>query len=115
MGKRGIDFHSFFGNALLLVFSKVFQGPHIVQTVRQFDQDNTDVLRHGHEHLAVVFSQLLFVRLVLDLTELGNSIDNHAHIRTKLSFQIVQGRISIFHHIMQETTSYCYSIQLEFG
>ena len=35
------------------------------------------------------------------------------HIRTKLSFQIVQGA-SIFHHIMQETTSYRYSIQLEF-
>ena len=110
MGKRGIDFHSFFGNTLLLVFSKMFQGPHIVQAVRQFDQDNTDVLRHGHEHLAMVFSQLLFMRFVLDLTELSNPIYDYPHIRTKLSFQIVQGRISIFHHIMQETTSYRYSI-----
>ena len=115
MGKWGINFHGFFGNALLLVFSEVFKRPHIVQAVRQFDQDNTDVLRHSHEHLAMIFSQLLLVRLVLNFTELGNSIDNHAHIRTKLSFQIIQGRICIFHHVMQETTSYCHSIQLEFG
>ncbi len=43
----------------------------------RLDQDDTDVLRHGHEHLAMVFCQLLFVGLVFDLPELGHSITNH--------------------------------------
>ena len=69
----------------MLILAQMLEGTHIMQAVCQFDQNDTDILRHGHEHLAMVFRQLLFMGLVLDLPELGHPIDNHAHIMTKFA------------------------------
>ena len=89
--------------------------PHIVETVCQLDQNNPDILRHGHQHLTVIFCQLLLVGFVLDLTQLGDPIYDHAHIRPKLSFQIIQCRTGILNHIMQEAAGDRYRVQLERG
>ena len=80
-----INLHGLTRNAFLLILAQMLQGAHIMQAVSQFDQNDTDILRHGHEHLAMVFRQLLFMGLVLDLPELGHPIDNHAHIMTKFA------------------------------
>ena len=38
----------------LFLGTHVLQSTHIVQTVRQLDQDDPDILCHGEEHLAEV-------------------------------------------------------------
>ena len=83
-----IDFHGLTRNAFLLVLAQMLEGAHIMQAVCQFDQNHADILRHGHEHLAMIFRQLLFVGLVLDLPELGHPIDDHAHIMTKFTLKV---------------------------
>ena len=85
MGQWRIDLHGLTRNALLLILAQMLEGTHIMQAVCQFDQNDTNILRHGHEHLAMVFRQLLFMGLVLNLPELGHPIDNHAHIMTKFA------------------------------
>ena len=85
VGEWRIDLHGLTRNALLLILAQMLEGTHIMQAVCQFDQNDTNILRHGHEHLAMVFRQLLFMGLVLDLPELGHPIDNHAHIMTKFA------------------------------
>ena len=85
VGEWCIDLHGLTRNALLLILAQMLEGTHIMQAVCQFDQNDTDILRHGHKHLAMVFRQLLFMGLVLDLPELGHPIDNHAHIMTKFA------------------------------
>ena len=110
MSQGCVDFHCFSGNPLLLILAQMLQRPHIVETVCQFDQNNPNILRHGHQHLAMVFRQLLLVGFVLDLAQLGNPIHNHAHIRPKLSFQIIQRRTGILNHIMQKAAGNRYRI-----
>jgi hypothetical protein len=39
----------------------VLERPHVVQAVRELDQDHADVLGHGEDHLAEVLG-LLFLR-----------------------------------------------------
>ena len=84
----------------------MIQSTHIMQAVSQLDQDHSKVFRHGHEHLAMIFRQLFFVRLVFDFPKLGHTIHNHAHIMTEFPLQIVQGRRRILYDIMQKTTGY---------
>ena len=52
LSNRRIDVHSFSGFLPLFLRPHVFQSSHIVQTVRQFNQNHTDVLRHGKKHLS---------------------------------------------------------------
>ena len=100
MGQRSIDFHSFARNALLLILTKMLKGTHIVQTVGQFNQDDTDILRHGHKHLTVVFSQLLLMGLVLNLTKFSNTVHDISYIRTKIRFQIIKRLFGVFNDIV---------------
>ena len=100
VGQRSIDFHSFARNALLLILTKMLKGTHIVQTIGQFNQDDTDILRHGHKHLTVVFSQLLLVGLVLNLTKLSNTVHDISYIRTKIRFQIIKRFFGVFNDIV---------------
>ena len=86
VGQRSVNFHRFTRNALLLILTKMLESTHIVHTVCQLNQDYSDILRHGHKHLTVIFSQLLLVRLIFNLTKLGNTVYNIAYIRTKIRF-----------------------------
>ena len=113
MGQGSINFHGFPRNPLLLVLAQVLEGPHIVEPVGQFNQDDPHVLRHGNQHLAVVFSQLLLVGLVLHLTQLGDPVNNDPHIMAKLSLQLIQSDVRILNHIMQKATGHRHRIQFE--
>ena len=60
---RRIDVHRLFRFFFLLCRRHELQGTHIMQTVCQFDNDHTDILRHGKEHLTQVFCLYLqFIR-----------------------------------------------------
>ena len=115
MSQGCVNFHCFSRNPLLLILAQMLERPHIVETVCQFDQNNPNILRHGHQHLTVIFCQLLLVGFVLDLTQLGNPIYDHAYIRPKLSFQIIQRRTGILDHIMKKAAGNRYCVQLELG
>ena len=52
LGDRRINVHRLFCFFFLLFRTHKFKRPHIVQTVRQFDDDHTDVFCHRKEHLA---------------------------------------------------------------
>ena len=54
----------------------MFQRPHVVQAVGQFDQDDADVIDHGQHHLAQVFCLLLFAGGEIDFADLGNALDD---------------------------------------
>ncbi len=56
MRKWREDFKRLFCLLHLLFLDHMLQRPHIVQTVSQFDQDDTNVFRHRDEHLPVVLS-----------------------------------------------------------
>ena len=52
MGDGRVDFHGLTGFFFLLLRLHVLQRTHIVQTVGQLDQDDTDIFCHGEEHFS---------------------------------------------------------------
>ncbi|MNW55242.1 hypothetical protein D3C74_328900 [compost metagenome] len=48
-----------------------------MQTVSQFDHDDTDVLRHGDEHFAVVLVLLFFLGAELNTFQLRQAVNKH--------------------------------------
>ena len=113
VGQGRVDFQGFRRDPFLLVHRHVFHGPHVVQPVRQFDQDHPDVLGHGQEHFPVVLHLLFFPGDVFDLSQFGDPVHQHGHFPAEDVLQLVQGHIRIFHHIMQEGSGQRHIVHLE--
>jgi hypothetical protein len=55
VGNRGVDIQRLLGDARAAILGHVLQRAHVVQTVRQLDEDDPDVVHHREQHLAEVF------------------------------------------------------------
>ena len=73
VGERREDVERLLRLLDLLLLAQVGQRPHVVQPVGQLDDDDADVLRHRHDHLAVVLGLGLLAGGELDLRELGDA------------------------------------------
>ncbi len=75
VGDGGVDLHCLERLLTLLVGGLILHRAHIVRAVGDLDEDDADVLGHGHEHLAQIFHLLLFLARVVDARELGDALD----------------------------------------
>ncbi len=107
---RRIDVQRLLCNALLFLRRLVLERAHIVQTVRQLDQDDTDVLDHGQKHFAQILGLhlLLGLRLVrvvpgkLDLFELRHTVHQLCDIAAEGVGEVLLGIDRILHHVVQK-------------
>jgi hypothetical protein len=74
VGKRGIDIKGLPGDPYLRLALMVLQGPHVVEAVDQFYQENPQVLAHGQDHLAEIFCLLFLHRTEIHLADLGEPV-----------------------------------------
>ena len=70
-----INFQCLFRNFLLAIRRQVFQSPHVVQAVGQFDEDDAYVIDHCQHHLAQIFCLLLFASGEINFADLGYALD----------------------------------------
>ena len=96
------DFQGFVGDVRCFSSEQVLEGAHVVQAVGQLDQDDADVLGHGHEHLAVVFGLLFLFGFEADAPQLGDPVYQMGDIGAKFLFYLFQGHPRILHHIVQQ-------------
>ena len=61
MRDRSVNFERFERRVAPFLRRLKIQGAHIVQPVGQFDDDDTDILRHRQQHLADIFRLLLLL------------------------------------------------------
>ena len=102
MGKGGVDLEGLPGYPELLVLPEGPEGAHIVQPVRQLDEDNPDVLRHDDEHLAEVFRLIVLEGFEGELAELCHSVHKGRHIRSEGLFQLLKGDVRILEDVVKE-------------
>jgi hypothetical protein len=98
MGRKSRGFP---GDAAALVRSQGAEGTHVVSAVGQLDQDDPDVLGHGHHHLAEVLDLGFLAIAELQLVELGDTGDQLGDGVAKLLGQIVLGDRGIFDDVVQ--------------
>ena len=94
--------HRLKGLGALLLGSLVGHRAHIVQTVGDLDEDDADVLGHGHEHLAQVLHLLVLFAGVLHAAELCDALDNIRYGGAELAGDVLMGEVRVLDHVMQE-------------
>ena len=118
LGDRRVNIKRLLRNPLLLLHRLMRERPHIVQPVRQLDQNDADVLRHGEKHfpqierlifqllggLFLLPAALIIILGEFKLGELCHAIDKKRHIRAKIRLDLFPGEQSILHHIVQKTS-----------
>ena len=79
----------------------VLQRTHIVQTVTQLDEDDADVLGHGHEHLAQVLHLLILFGGILHPGQLGDTLHQFRHGLAEQAGHFIVGGVGILNAIME--------------
>ena len=92
----------------------MLHGTHIVETVRQLDQDHADILGHCQEHLTHVLGLLLFLGGIRDLTEFRDTVHQLGDIGTEHFFDQRDRNFRIFHGIVQERRHQRIGIDFQF-
>ncbi len=105
VGQRCVDLQRFFGLADTLFLTAVFQRAHVVQPVRELDDDHPHILGDGQEHLAQVLRLGFLLRYQLVLArfcKLGNAIHHLGNIRAENGGQLLHVVVAILDHIVQK-------------
>ena len=114
MGQRGVDIHGLHGLGNLLRRRLELHGAGVVQTVRNFDEDDPDVLAHGHEHLPQILHLLLFQGGILHAGQLGYPLHQLRHHRTKALCYLIVGAGGVFNAIMEQRSQNGVGVQAHF-
>ena len=113
--QRRIDLHGLHGLGHLLCRRLIFERAHIVQPVGDLDEDNADVLAHGHEHLAQILHLLLFHCGILDAGQLGDTLDQLGHRPAEQARDLVEARIRVLQTVVQQRRGDGVGIEADLG
>ena len=83
VGDRCVDLQRLGGNAAPFGARHIRQGPHVVRTVSQFDQDHAHIARHRQQHLAERFGLVFFAGIEVQLVQLGQAVHQLCYRRAK--------------------------------
>src|SRR5579864_704023 len=86
----------------LLLLAQVLDRAHVVQPVRELDQDHADVLGHRDDHLAVVLGLRLLTALELDPRQLRNAFDEPRDLFAELGADILDRHLRVLDDVVQE-------------
>ena len=75
MSDGGIYLESFKGCFAALLFADIADGSHIMQSVGELYNNNSDIIRHREEHLADIFRLRLCLCLGRHFSELCHAVD----------------------------------------
>ena len=102
MGNGGINLQRFQALLPLLIRGPKLGGAHIVQPVRQLNDNHPHIPVHGHKHFANVLRLHFLPGRQGDLTQLGYAVHQQRHLRAKLAGDIVNVIGRVFYHIVEQ-------------
>ena len=98
-----IDVHGLLSGAALFPLLETPQGPHVVETISQFDEQHSPVGRHRNEHLANRGGLLSLFGIKVQSIKLRHAIDNCRNRGSKISLEIPQGDQGVFNGVMEQS------------
>ena len=108
-----IDFHSFQGFLLLFGRGLVFHGPHVVEPVRNFDENYPDVLTHGDEHFPEVLHLLVFLGGVLNPGQFADAFHQVGNGGREELADLLMGSGSVLNDIVEQSGHNGLGVQLQ--
>ena len=111
VGDRRINVKRFPRDVSLLVSAKCVQGAHVMQSIRQLDQDHAYVPPHCEQHLAEILCLLFFLGLKLDLVDLADTINQIRNLFAKIVGNVLLRRFRVFDDVVEYGRSNALRIQ----
>ena len=71
--------------------------------VCELDDDDPDILCHGHQHFPQVLCLLLLPGGIGDLGQLGHPVDKQGHLFAKGLLDLLNRAIGVLHHIVEKS------------
>ena len=121
VGQRRIVVERLAGDAPALVFLLTAQRAHVVQAVGELDDQHAQILDAGQHHFAQRFSFLVADRhvglafLLLDLLELGHTVDQLGDGGAELDANVIDAKFRILGDIVQQTGSQRLRVHAQLG
>ncbi|MNJ46079.1 hypothetical protein D3C77_412000 [compost metagenome] len=100
--QRGVDFQRLAADALALLGLHIVKGAHVVQAVRQLDQQHPHVARNGEDEFAQVLGLARMLGLKLQSRQLGHAFDQDGDLLAEHGGDVVAGSRSILDHVVQQ-------------
>ena len=116
VGQGSIDIQRFPGDGNAAVLRLEAEGPHIVQTVGQFDQNDPDIPGHGEDHLPEGLRLGFLPVGEIQLVQLGDAVHEIGDLLAELRADRIQGdALAILDGIVQEARGDRRGIDHEIG
>ncbi len=101
VGDRGVNVESFSSDTLLAVGRKIFEGAHVVKTIGEFHQNDANVIDHGEQHFANVFSLTRLGSHQIDTADFRGTLDDASHVRAEHFRDLLDGNSGVFDDIVE--------------
>ena len=98
--QRRVDLERLPGLLLLLLRRHESQSAHVVETIRQLDDEHADVACHGHDHLADCLR--CGGLAVGHPVELGHAVDQVGYLVAEVLAEFVEGIARVLDRVVQE-------------
>ena len=113
--QRRVDLPGLARDALDRIGLHVSERPHVVEAVAQLDQQDPQVLGHRHDHLAEALGLPILPRREVDLTELGDAIDDGRHLRPEAALDLLQAGLGVLDDVVEQTSANARGVQPQLG
>ena len=100
--QRGVDLERLARLGSLLLLGQRLDRAHVVQAVGELDQHDAHVLRHRHDHLAIVLGLGLLAAREVDLGELCDALDQQRDLVAELLTHLVQLGVRVLDHVVHQ-------------
>ncbi len=100
--ERSVDLHRLARLLVAALLGQRRERPHVVQPVRELDEDDPDVLGHRDEHLAQIVGLGLGKRFELDLAELGHPVDKVGDLVAEALADLVERNLGVLHDVVKQ-------------
>lgn len=115
MRERSVDVQGLFGDALLLLKAEVFERSHVVESICELNDDDSNVCDHREQHLADVLSLMIFAVCEFDFVQLGDTFDDMSDLLPEPVSNLLSGNIGVLNGVVQKTSCDRRRIHLQIG
>ena len=102
LGQWGVDLHRLAGDSLLFLGRQRPERAHVVEPVRELDQDDPDVLGHRQEHLSDVLGLLLLVRVGTEFGELRDAVHKAGNLGPELILDVGEAVFGVLRNVVEQ-------------
>ena len=112
---RRVDIEGFTCYTAALDRGEGAERAHVVQAIGELDEDDTDIVRHRHEHFLKIRRLLFGVRFEFDLREFAQTVDDRCDLVAKLRTDFFLAGFRVFDNVMQHRRDERVVVHVHFG